>query len=191
MAYKNELVFPSKREWKKLVHKEIMEYEIKKWKNGMRNKEELAVYQEVHTNLEPLNMWKLAKKHPNQKTSIIMLVNIMCGNVPPIFNSWTYSNGTTRCALCHLEITNVNFHFIITCGNFNEWRNNLWDELMDKLPIEQLARINYAMDEIDLYTTIIGGQIPDLNNYLTFDTEFCLIVVKHMRKLLTSIDSSD
>ena len=156
----------------------------------LRNKEELAVYQEVHTNLEPLNMWKLAKKHPNQKTSIIMLVNIMCGNVPPIFNSWTYSNGTTRCAFCHLEITNVNFHFIITCGNFNEWRNNLWDELMDKLPIEQLARI-YAMDEIDLYTTIIGGKIPDLNNYLTFDTEFCLIVVKHMRKLLTSIDSSD
>ena len=66
MACKNELVFPSKRKWKKLVHKEIMEYEIKKWKNsknGMRNKEELAFYQEVHTNPEPLNMWKLAKKH--------------------------------------------------------------------------------------------------------------------------------
>ena len=61
---------------------------------------------------------------------------------------------------------------------------------MDKLPIEQLARI-HALDEIDLYTTIIGGQIPDLNNYLTFDAELCLIVVKHMRKLLTSIDSSD
>ena len=30
MAYKNKLVFPSKGEWKKLVHKEIMEYEIKK-----------------------------------------------------------------------------------------------------------------------------------------------------------------
>ena len=29
----------------------------------MRNKEELTVYQEVHTNLEPLNMWKLAKKN--------------------------------------------------------------------------------------------------------------------------------
>ena len=86
MAYKNELVFPSKRERKKLVHKEITEYEIKKWKNGMRNKE-LAVYQEVHTNLEPLNMWKLVKKHPDQKTSIIMLINIMRGNVPPIFNS--------------------------------------------------------------------------------------------------------
>ena len=100
MAYKNLLVFSSKR----IVHKEIMEYEIQKWKNGMRNKE-LAVYQEVHTNLE---------KHPNQKTSIIMLVNIMCGNVPPIFNSWTYSNGTTCCAFCHLEITNVNFHFIMT-----------------------------------------------------------------------------
>ena len=91
-----------------------MKYEIKKWKNGIRNKKELSVYQEVHTNLEPLNMWKLAKKHPNQKTSIIMLVNIMYGNVPPIFNSWTYSNGTTRCALCHLEITNVNFHFFRT-----------------------------------------------------------------------------
>ena len=39
-----------------------MKYEIKKWKNGIRNKKELAVYQEVHTNLEPLNMWKLAKK---------------------------------------------------------------------------------------------------------------------------------
>ena len=51
---------------------------------------------------------------------------------------------------------------------------------MDKLPIQQLARI-YVLDEIDLYTTITGGQIPDLNNYLTFDTEFCLIVVKHMR----------
>ena len=96
----------------------------------------------------------------------------MCGNVPPIFNSWTYSNGTTRCAFCHLEKTNVIFHFIMTCRNFNEWRNNLWDELMDRLPIEQLARI-YALDEIDLYTTIIGGQIPGLNNYLTFDTEFC------------------
>ena len=85
----------------------------------MRNKE-VVVYQEVHTNLEPLNMWKLAKKHPNQKTSIIMLVNIMRGNVLPIFNSWTYSNGTTCCAFCHLEITNVNFHFIMTCRNFNE-----------------------------------------------------------------------
>ena len=60
----------------------------------------------------------------------------------------------------------------MTCRNFNEWRNNLWDELMDRFPIEQLARI-YALDEIDLYTTIIGGQIPGLNNYLTFDTEFC------------------
>ena len=39
-----------------------MEYEIKKWKNGKRNKEELAVHQEVHTNLEPLNTWKLPKK---------------------------------------------------------------------------------------------------------------------------------
>ena len=48
-----------------------------------------------------------------------------------------------------------------------------------------------CMDEIDLYTIIIGGHIPDLNNYLSFDTEFCLIVVKHMRKLLTLIDSSD
>ena len=61
---------------------------------------------------------------------------------------------------------------------------------MNKLPVEQLARI-YALDGIDLYTSIIGGQIPDLNNYLTFDTELCLILVKHMRKLLTSIDSSD
>ena len=77
----------------------------------------------------------------------------------------------------------------MTCRNFNEWRNNLWGELMDKLPVQQLARI-YALDEIDLYTTITGGQIPDLNNYLTFDTEFCLIVVKHMRKLLTSTDYS-
>ena len=56
---------------------------------------------------------------------------------------------------------------------------------MDKLPLQQLARIYGGL------TPIIGGQIPDLNNYLTFDTEFCLIVVKHMRKLLTLIDSSD
>ena len=63
MAYKNELVFLLKRKWKKLVRKEISwNMKSKKWKNGMRNKEELAVYQEVHTNLEPLNMWKLAKK---------------------------------------------------------------------------------------------------------------------------------
>ena len=28
MAYKNELVLPSKEEWEKLVHKENMEYEV-------------------------------------------------------------------------------------------------------------------------------------------------------------------
>ena len=188
MAYKNELIFPSKREWKKLVHKEIMEYEMQKWKYGMRNKEELAVYQEIHRNLEPLNLWRLAKKHPNQKTSIMMLVNIMCGNVPPIFNSWTYIDGTRRCAFCQLQVTNVNFHFIMTCRNFNEWRNNLWDELMDKLQTEHLARI-YSLDETDLYKTIISGETPGLNNYQTFDNEFCLIVVKHIRKLVISTDS--
>ena len=117
-----------------------------------------------------------------------MLVNIMCGNVPPIFNSWTYIDGTRRCAFCQLQVTNVNFHFIMTCRNFNEWRNNLWDELMDKLQTEHLARI-YSLDETDLYKTIISGETSGLNNYQTFDTEFCLIVVKHIRKLVTSTDS--
>ena len=53
-------------------------------------------YQEVQSNLETPKMWKSLEKYPNKKTSINLLVKILCGNVLPIFNSWTYANGTTR-----------------------------------------------------------------------------------------------
>ena len=56
----------------------------------------------------------------------------------------------------HLQERNLNFHFVMTCRNFNEWCNNLWDEIMDKLATEHLVRF-YFLDETELYTTIISG----------------------------------
>lgn len=183
-TYIDELFFPAKNTWKNIVFNEITNYEIEKWKNGMINKEELVFYQRIHTSLKPLHMWEVAKRHPSEKSSIVFLVNIICGNVPEIFNSWIRGDATSHCVFCNTQIWNINYHFIMSCTNFNNWRNNMWDEITDQLPVDLLARL-HSLDDTDLYECIIGGLIPFLNVDITLIDKFNLIVLQHIRTLLT------
>ena len=183
-TYIEEIFFPAKNTWKGIVFNEIKNYEIEKWKNGMINKDELVFYKRIHTHLQPLRMWEMAKRHPSEKSSIVMLVNIICGNVPEIFNSWVRGDIIRRCVFCHSQMWNINFHFIMSCTNFNNWRNNMWDEIIEQLPVDVLATL-HSLDDDDLHEYIIGGKSPITNtNILTID-KLNLIVLKHIRKLLT------
>ena len=178
--------FPTKNQWRNIVYEKVNQIETNKWNSGMSRKQELNVYQHIHRTLKPLSIWETVKRMPSlNKPAITYLVNIICGNVPDTFKSWIKeSNNGHHCSLCKREIRDANTHFIMSCSQFLNWRNEMWDEITAKLPVTYIATL-CNLDDEDLYENIITGNIPGLRIDENYCDQLLLIVSDSIFKLLT------
>lgn len=184
--------FPKKSQWKNIVYDKLNQIETSKWKSGMLRKQELNIYQRIHTNLKPLSIWEAAKRTPScNKPSITCLVNIVSGNVPDTFKSWLKeTNDGHHCSFCNRHIKNPNIHFIMSCFKFREWRNDMWDEIVDKLPSTYTVNL-HKLDEEDQYEHIISGNIPESRVNQYYSDQLILIVSHFIYKLLTQFSLNE
>lgn len=183
-TYLDEHLFPSKLSWRKIVYDGIEEIEIDKWKNGMLHKSELRFYRRIHRNLKPLDLWEVAKRNPCNKSSIALLVNIVCGNTPQTFKSWVIRDDShNNCKFCDVLISNASFHFIMSCPNFNLWRNELWDAITDIFHVQLTAEL-FSLDETEMYEKIISGNVPIRYAELYLHDQFVILIAKHICALI-------
>ena len=60
------------------------------------------------------------------------------------------------------------------CPHKNISRNNLWEEISDKLPTNVLAAL-HSMDDVDLYVSLLGGLNPNFFGNVSLKDELALI----------------
>lgn len=186
-TYLDEQSFPSKLPWKNIVYDAIENIEIEKWKNGMSDKDELTFYRRTHATLKPLYLWEVAKRNPCHKASIALLVNILCGNTPQTFNSWiSCEDSVDNCNFCGEQSSNIPFHFVMLCPNFNSWRNKLWDKITETFPLQIVAEL-FSLDNTELYESIISGNMPSRNEEPDVRDRFAILVARHIRALTKNI----
>ena len=155
--------FPSKIQWKKLVNRKIGEEERKIWRSGISDKPELDLYGYVHQNLQPLSLWKTAKRNSYAIKPICNLVNILCGNVPTALMMAVHQNTNNySCKLCGIDISHIAQHFVMHCQSVSTTRDQMWNELQDILHVKTIAAL-WNQDDIDIYACLISGCISQRN----------------------------
>ena len=183
--------FPSKLHWKKIVIEKIEEAEANAWRLGISSKPELEIYGYAHQNLQPLSLWKTAKRNSYAIKPIANLVNILCGNVPSaLIMAVTEHTNNYSCDFCGRITSNIAKHFIMDCQLVSVERNKMLDDLHDNLHISTCAAL-WNQDDIDIYSCLIGGYTP-LQNITEEENDKYIIttaigVLKMMNEVLRAL----
>ena len=123
---------PSEHEWKTLVKERLARNQSDIWLKGVSEKPELINYGKVHANLQPLNLWEVAKRNPLYIREILNTVNIICGNVPQALVTAVTVEGTHfKCKLCAKDLTDVSRHFLLDCPYSRRSREYMFDKIQD------------------------------------------------------------
>ena len=54
---------PTKSSWISLVKASIHQFQLQSWRQGLHIKPELGYFRDVHTELQPLELWNTAKRN--------------------------------------------------------------------------------------------------------------------------------
>ena len=82
--YLETAMFPSKREWTRIISYKIQNYQFQKWREQLLVKPELKLYAAVHNKLDTLELWTVAFRNPLFMKAISNTVNVLCANVPAV-----------------------------------------------------------------------------------------------------------
>lgn len=153
--------FPNKSAWRLIVCKSIAQYQSITWRENLTERSNFGLFARVHTELQPLDLWRTAWRNPIYIKPIASLVNVLCGNIPrELINATKEINSKIICLLCNEEVTiGIVMHFIMDCPNTTDERNGIWETLHDNLPIGICAGL-FNQDDLSMYETLVSGKLP-------------------------------
>lgn len=182
-------VFPSKPSWKRIICESIAQQQWSTWRDKLRERSELDLFRRVHTELQPLDLWRTAWRNPVYMKPLASLVNIFCGNIPSEFLEATNEiDSRITCSLCDKDVKkNVVKHFFMSCVYTADTRNDMWDTFHDKLPIGICARL-FSEDDESMYETLVSGKLPYHDVSDEMRDEFAIIVALGVVHILKKIN---
>jgi hypothetical protein len=150
----------TKSSWKSLVKASIHQFQLQSWRQGLHIKPELGYFRDVHTELQPLELWNTAKRNPMYIKPIATLVNLLCGNIPSKLSDVVEDQGEQKiCRICHGPILGTLKHFIMDCQSVSIERELLWDNLQDQLSLNICASI-FNQDDNGMLASFLSGSLP-------------------------------
>lgn len=176
--YLESCVFPSKNVWRNIVMDSITKHQTISWKDEMLQKPLLVHLRNTHHELKPVIHWETAKRNPINRGIIANLVNLYCGNVPLlILEAVVKDESSYVCKICKKRITDIGYHFIMDCTGTNQERDEMWNNLINELPIQDVCFL-HNLNENYLYEILISGKLITIyhNNY--FIDRFVILIAE-------------
>ena len=174
--YLESLQFPSKPTWKKLVSERIHHSENTAWREAMVEKPALIHFRQVHTQLEPLIHWEVARENPFHREKITNLVNLLCGNIPAAIISAVSNQGQYfKCNHCGKLIRDIGKHFVMECPKVNDERNDFYDKLDDIISTQQSCYI-HNLDDDDKYDCLLSSKFVRVDEDYDTKSKVLLLV---------------
>lgn len=187
--------FPSKSDWRAIVISRIGEIQFVNWRTGINSKPELCHFGAIHTSLQPIHLWKVARRNSFAAKIIANMVNIVCGNIPESFMlATTELSNIYSCKLCGINFRDITQHFVMHCSHTSIPRNIMWDHIHNNLDV-QVCSILFNQSDTDLYHSIIGGIIPRTatisdnvrDQFVLLASEGIINIMKHVIACFTLI----
>ena len=168
--------FPSKENWKKIFLEEINIQQTRLWKEEMLVKPNLQHLNATHRELKPHVHWEVAKRNPDSWMPLANLVNVLCGNIPAsLVNAAVDDTDYYICKLCQKRFSDFGHHFVMDCSAVCNERNDMWDKLMDELPITIISQL-HSMECHDTFNVLVSGDLPTIKNNIHLLDKFLILV---------------
>jgi len=98
-------VFPSKQQWKRICKQRVYDHEQTAWFRRMCSCDDFSRFREIHYNLVPSNIWRIALDNPNSLNNMNLLAKICCQQV----------GKSTKCNKCDVDTNDVIYHTAFEC----------------------------------------------------------------------------
>lgn len=182
---------PNAKVWKKLIIHKISSRQMVIWKHGVGHKKELEHYGTIHTFLQPLELWNVAKRNPYFINAITNTVNILCGNIPDVFVKATIDDGECyTCKLCKYNFCEIGMHFITQCPISATRREEMLAQVMDSVDVHHCAEL-FNLGDLDFYRALLGGTLSSFKSSDTYHIDnFVIIVSVGILKIVREIHAA-
>ena len=140
--------FPSKSQWKSIVHKTVNEQQSVNWLNRIALDDNFMRFRNIHKTVSMTNFWKKAQSFAEIRNSYF--ITKLLADIP--------NSSGDKCVECENDFSDVYVHACCSCICTLELRELWWGIIIENFPLQLYSELSEYDDE-EIYQILLG-RIP-------------------------------